>query len=200
MIIPDLPYVPIDMNDETIGFLGSLEDRLTEINVVRLDGNILYVLGTENLLNDPENQIETYHKIERNESRDVTETTFKDNNNFFGIFPTFFTFGLYQLAPHNVLRRMRKKEYQSQVERFKQLNLEDIEEKISGIRVYQGTIGELQSELGKPLRRVETDKPETFIEAHDPFWLRVKAYQLGADAVVHYQPGSSIGTPVRYSK
>ena len=40
----------------------------------------------------------------------------------------------------------------------------------------------------------------TFMQQADDFWLRVDAFCLGADAVVHYQPGSAIGTPVKFVK
>jgi len=54
--------------------------------------------------------------------------------------------------------------------------------------------------LGFALERVDTKDPKTYIAAEDTFYLRVKAHLMGADAIVHYQPGSAIGTPVKYAK
>ena len=70
--------------------------------------------------------------------------------------------------------------------------MEELTENIKDVRVYQGSLENVE--------RVDTGNPETFIRASDTFGLRVKAYLLGADAVVEYQPGSSIGTPVKFKK
>ena len=95
-------------------------------------------------------------------------------------------------------RKKLKIEYDYKIFHFEEKNLDDIKEKIKDIKVYQGTVEEVSKELGRPLKRIETNAPETFIKANDTFWLRVKAYLLGANAIIHYQPGSSIGTPVKY--
>jgi len=78
-------------------------------------------------------------------------------------------------------------------------NEKDMMDEIQGIRVFQGSIDEVALDICRPLQRVDTDSPETFIRASDTNQLRFMAYRLGADLVVHYQPGSSIGTPVKYS-
>jgi len=68
--------------------------------------------------------------------------------------------------------------------------------------VYQGSIDEVSKDLGKKLARVDTGKPETFIRIPSTeninLKLRLRAKELGADAIVHYQPISAIGTPVRF--
>jgi len=71
------------------------------------------------------------------------------------------------------------------------------------VKVYQGSIGEVSNDLDRPLERVDTGNPETFIRRDDRgpdalLFLKAHTALLGGDAVVHYQPGSAIGTPVRY--
>lgn len=83
---------------------------------------------------------------------------------------------------------------------LRERNEKDLEDAISPIRLYQGTIDEVSGELGVGLKRVDTGKPETFIYERDSHALRIKALILGADALVHYQPGSSIATPVRFTE
>ena len=46
--------------------------------------------------------------------------------------------------------------------------------------------------------RVDTGSSNQFIKAENLRDLRIRALELGADAIVHYQPGSAIGTPVKY--
>jgi len=84
--------------------------------------------------------------------------------------------------------------YSMKINEFQKANLADLEKAVKDIKVYQGTIE------GAELELIDTGKPETFIRARDTFWLRAKAYALGADAVINYQSGSSIGTPVKYKK
>ena len=72
--------------------------------------------------------------------------------------------------------------------------------KADKIPVYQGSIDEVAAELGAKVQRVDTRSPIKHIQAEDNFELRVNSYLEGANAVVHYQPGSSIGTPVKVTK
>ena len=81
---------------------------------------------------------------------------------------------------------------------YKDTNMKDLENGIKDIRVYQDSKNNVEGDLGRNLERVETGKPETFIYAENLFLLRVKAYSLGADAVVNYRSNPSVGTPVKY--
>jgi len=83
---------------------------------------------------------------------------------------------------------------------FRDANWRETVGKASSVRVYQGGMEEVERETGRQLERVDTGRPETFIREYDSFWLRLSAYRKGADAIIHCQPGSSIGTPVRYKK
>jgi len=99
----------------------------------------------------------------------------------------------------SVRERLRKtKRFNKTTQEFKNRNMDDLTEAVKDIRVYQEPVAGVEQALGRPLEIVDTGKSETFIKDKDSFWLRVKAYCLGANAVVDYQPGSSIGTPVKY--
>ncbi len=91
----------------------------------------------------------------------------------------------------------------------------ELEESVSDINLYQGSIDEVSKQIGRSLELVDLKTPKTFIEADNErgyvrvqeesigpftsdFMLRLKAKEVGADAVVHYMHGSSIGTPVKF--
>lgn len=83
---------------------------------------------------------------------------------------------------------------------------------VKDIRLYQGGIEEVARQTGRKLGLVDTGKPRTFLHMDSEYietqgesvrigtelLLRLEAKKLGADAVVHYLPGSSMGTPVKY--
>lgn len=90
--------------------------------------------------------------------------------------------------------------YIEDVENFQQANLMDLRKKVKDIKLYQGGFSEVSERLRRKLEIVDTGKPETYISAENNFDLRVKAYGLGANAVIHCKSGSSVGTPVRYKE
>jgi len=198
MILPDLPKVPIVMDSETKGFLSGLEYKLNNIEAAGFEEGNFHVLGTKgyDLNCDPLNYVEF---VRDKETGEVTETSFENPDLFRTNCVKWITAGLYTLTPGMRQRREQKEKYHGKASLYKTQNLEDIRKKIQDIRVYQGTIEEIQAEIGVDVRRVDTEKPETYLTAKNSFWLRVEAYLLGADAVVHCQPGSSIGTPVKYA-
>lgn len=179
MEIPDVPVVPIDLDDKTRDFLETLDDKLglVEINAVKVNNYGVYVLGYKyNFLIIHEGIV-----LDRETGR-VSEDTF-----------TSFSFRL----TSNFYRK---------IEEYKQDNLKDAEEKVKDIKIYQGTIEEVAKRLGRPLEAVDTHQPETFVRGCDSFMLRVKAHQFGGEAIVHYQnnpmrynPHFCIGTPVKYA-
>lgn len=184
-------------------------ERLEEIDVVRKEGNNVHVLGRSGTYECP-NRVEPgkyLHHLTYDASnyRVIDEISFKRNEGSlfkFGKFFSFFGIGLpflfYQTTPHAIKNRNLTEWQWTKVNEFQKANLEDLKDAIKDIKIYQGTTEEVEKELGVELKRIDTGKPETFIQGEDSFWLRVKAHLLGADAVVHYQPGSAIGTPVKY--
>ncbi len=194
MIIPDLPKVPIDMDYETRSFLESLEGKIDCINAVKVEGDNLSVLGTKSGFG-----YWRYEITKDKSSGKVSETHFKSIISLGTVSAIGLTLGLYILTPSMKKRRKKEEDYDNKVKQYENSNLKDIEDKIKGIRLYQGTIDEVEKDLGSPLERVDTGKPETFLKEPDIFKLMVKTYLLGGDAIVHWQPGSSVGTPVRYS-
>ena len=192
MKIPDIPYVPIGMDDETRGFLESLDDIINQIDVVRVEENSVYVLGRR--------WPKLCFEVAKNRvSGKVSKTYFRDADcDIMLLLAKVFSLGIYNLAPSMKQRKMDKKDYETKVEQYRAANLDDIKDKIKNIKVYQGTIDEVQRELGVQLKMVETGTPETFLKEHNTFSLMIKAYLLGADAIVHYQPNCVAGTPVKF--
>lgn len=194
MKIPDVPIVPMDLDDNTRAFLGTLDDKLDRIEAVKVDDGKLYVLGTYTKILD---------KCYREIVKDITsgresETSFMEPDTFGGVFAAVFTLGLHYLFV-TLDRKELVKKHNEKVEGYKQANLAEAEEAVKDIRVFQGTVDEVSKELGKPLERVDTGKAETFMRTSDILNLRVQAYLMGANAVVHYQPGSATGTPVKFA-
>ncbi|MBI2584138.1 MAG: hypothetical protein HYW25_05705 [Candidatus Aenigmarchaeota archaeon] len=187
--------VPL-MDRETRDILQSLEGRLDGVDVVRAEKGKILVLGTEA---SPWRLADRYHEISLNrETGELSETSFKRVTVPEGV-ATVLTLGLYWLLAPNLRKRVRRQnEYDRKMRDFRDANWRETVEKADSVRVYQGGIEEVERETGRQLERVDTGKPETFIRGDDTLWLRIRAYQQGADAVVHCQPGSSIGTPVRY--
>lgn len=198
MRIPDVPIVPMDLDERTREFLGSLDDRLDKsrldkIDAVKVDGNKVYVLGTYDCL--PKHYREIVHDMIREES----VTSFNDSRGFFDDIATILTLSLYYYLIVIEDKEERIKKYEQKVSEYIQANLTEAEARVKDIRVFQGSVDEVAKELGRPLERVDTGKPETYLHVADTLNLRVQAYHLGANAVVHCQPGSSIGTPVKYA-
>lgn len=200
--IPRFPSVPITLDREVQQYLGSLSERkhgapgrITDIDAVTIEDRLLLVLGKY----DISLSRVLCHTITRHlDTEEEVVTTFDDPDTFITETTIFFTIGLYALAPSVRKRIQQKRTYDQEVARCRAQNFEDAKQKISGIRVYQGSISELERELGWHGERVDTQGAETFLRAEDTFGLRLQAYRLGADAIVHYVPGSSIGTPVRF--
>ncbi len=78
------------------------------------------------------------------------------------------------------------------------------------IRLYQGSIDEVERDLNMRLKRIDTQTPETFLRERSHLWLRVKAAEFGANAVVHYRTQRDstthgdyltfhVGTPVKFA-
>lgn len=178
---------------------------LETIDVVRKEDGKVHVFGRSGGRVFSPSPYLHYITHDANSGEIIQEDSFKSKDNSDLVFS--FTFSLLgvglpffinELRPSNFKNRRKAREYYNKVHQFKNANMADLREAVKDIKVYQGTIEEVSEDLGKGLERIDTGKPETFIKGKDTFWLRVKAHIFGADAVVHYQPGSSIGTPVRY--
>ena len=213
MQLPPLPRIPIDLNLEEKEFLTSLDGKIDGLLVAGREDNKLYAMGNRGgrLGYDHFDQktiwdfsVREYVTLDRETTTGkVEECSFQGSDytpkeSAGGIL----TLGLYvayrELTPAQRGRISSRRNFISRARNFEKKNLADIEEKIKPIRLYQGTIEEVERDIGRPLERVDTNLPETYIQREDIFWLRVQTYLLGGDAVVHYQPGSAIGTPVRF--
>lgn len=129
----------------------------------------------------------------------VEKTTFSDPWEIGDVLATIVTLGGYTLLKSYKERRRQMREYKQNVARVQAANTADAETKIAPIAVYQGDLDEVERILGHPLEHVDTGNPTQFLHVDDLFLLRAQAYLLGADAVIHYAPGSATGTPVRFA-
>lgn len=172
-------------------------ERLEEIDVVRIENGRVHVLGRSGKFSKCLNHM--VHDITSGEI--IAEDSFDRKNSedlfFSGLFSLYGGLGIpfliYNLMPKQCERRGKTKEYDGKVKLFQEINMDDLRKAVKDIRVYQG-----DKIPNRDFGLVDTEKPEAFINAEDTFWLRAKAYSLGANAVINYQPGSSVGTPVKY--
>jgi hypothetical protein len=88
----------------------------------------------------------------------------------------------------------------------------DLEDKINNIVIYQIGISDISLVLNKKVELVNTGTPSKYLEASTKRELRIKAYHLGADAIVNfdYKPDKGAfggfrstsyilyGTPVKF--
>ena len=201
--IPKQPASPLVIGQEALKFVESLEDRLSYISVIRIDDTSISVLGSNS-------KTGLYHEIVRYASlREDKYFSFKDPEIFGAISASFLTFGLYTFTENMRRRKRQYKDYQQKVKQYEEANEKEILEKINKIKVYQGDVKEAEKELGH-LERVDTGSADTFLkeplasnlESSRTYFLRIRAYQLGADAILHYVQDRNVcmGTPVRKKK
>lgn len=207
---PIFPRIPFGVSAHDIKFLHSLEGRIDNILVASNEAENWWVLGHRggelgfrNYGGSEfihEEGVKEYVSLEGNiKTGEIHESSFPSPDYTFKDF-------LGMLFPSRCPslsreeRSNRRGQFFQQVNAYLAKNRDELSKKIKHIRIYQATIPEVERITGKELEIVDTKRPEQFIECQDSFWLRVQSYQLGADAVVHYQPGSAIGTPVRFKK
>lgn len=201
------------------------KNKIGLIDVVRNEGDLVHVLGRQKQPWLQEKLYHTIHDINTGEIQSeetfrrapylyylplfpiipgaVLDINFVAKQNILGFAITTIAMILPMIGSTAYINKKQfdsSPEYYSRVWEFEKANSRDLNEALSKIRFYQGTIDEVSKDLGKTLARVDTKKLNTFIRAQDDHDLRWQAYLLGADAVIHCQPGSSIGTPVRFSK
>lgn len=200
MNLPKLPYGMIDIDADTKAVLESLEEKwfsdgvfnhkVCSVEAFGIKDNILHIIGRAGGYN------QLYFEIKKNIINGFTEEVVFEPNNGPGMI-SLCTLTLYDWLPDTKKRRKQTEDFWNLRDGLAAMNKKDIDEKIKDIRIFQGTIKEVERDLGVPLERVDTGKSETFIKAESDYFLRTEAYRAGADLIVHYQPGSSIGTPVK---
>jgi len=188
--------------------MAEIPQKLYEIDVVRWQDGKIHVLGQNHDFGFFSIRRYLHHSVHDAETGKIVENNpFKEHFAHQIVLMTYITLSLVGVGipalinyfRPSVRERGRKtEEYYKKVWEFEKANMADLRKAVKDIRVYQGTLEEVSKDIRRPLKRVETKKPETFIQEEDSFWLRVRAYEQGADAIVHYQPGSSIGTLVKY--
>ncbi|MBI2146117.1 hypothetical protein HYU22_02145 [Candidatus Woesearchaeota archaeon] len=218
MKLPPLPQIPLDLDKDSTSFLESLDGKVDKILVARKEGDTLNVLGKKGrgsacfrngllYTNSSDGSLE-YVTIEK----DLSSARMKE---FSSVDPYSWSERERKIArrtlgigyaiwwPFSNERKQRheaREIFHYNATQYYQKNLHDIQAKVNCIPILQSSMTEAESILGSPLEYVDTGSMDTFLQASDRLWLRVQAYQLGASAIVHYQPGSAIGTPVRSKK
>jgi len=189
---PKYPYSPIDLDTQTVKFIDSLEDRLNRIDAMRIDDNSIYFLGYNW-------QTESYSEIIKHRlSRQESDFSFKNIDVFSTVLAKFCTLGIYAFTKGVRNRKKQREMYYQKMNQYKEANEEEGNDKLKHVTIYQGDITEAEKELG-PLERVDTGSADRFLKKNNILNLRIRAYQLGADAIIHYMEtsGSCIGTPVK---
>jgi len=190
---PKYPSSPIDIDTQTTKFIKSLEDRLSYIDAMRVDDNSISVLGY-NI------ETELYYEIIKPKSfMGESEFSFKNHDIDGTIIAKICTLGIYALTKGVRNRKKQREMYYQKVKQYKEANKEEGNDKLKHITIYQGDIAEAEKELG-PLERVDTGSAEKFLRDSNTLNLRIRAYQFGADVIVHYAKegdSSYVGTPVK---
>jgi len=195
MKLPNAPQIPLELDDRVKEYLDSLEVRLDSVDSVKVEGDVVHVLGRKNKYR---------YEIEADliTGREF-ENSFKDVRTISTGLCRMFTLGLYSLLIPSV--RYRKKQTTAYVR-----NMEDfIESNLSYMNVYQGGLLEAEKAIGKELEFINTGQNSTFLrrKGYESGYKRliIDSYNLGAIAIIHYTMQRCgdyyhhIGTPVRFA-
>lgn len=184
-----IPKVSIDIDDETVQFLKSVGREFERVYVVRKDQDGIHVMGYD-------------HRFCVEATKDNTGNVTKNKDvcyawSFCDEFLNFFT--ARKLGHYKDMKK-RNEEFFRHTNLYIDENKKEAQEKTKNIKIYQGPLDEVEKELGKKLEIINTEGPQTFLHTDSVELMVAEAYVLGADAIVHYQPGSAIGTPVKFKK
>jgi len=202
MNLPKLPFSMIDVDAETKALLDSLDRKwysdgvfphsVEYLEAVGIKNGILYILGRAGKLGQM--CFEIRKNLSTGEIEDVAFEHYEPG------LVSAMTLSLYEYLPGTKKRRKQTKEFWRLRDDIIRINKADIDEKIKNITVYQLSLEEVERSLGIKLQLVDTGKPEKFLDAESEYYLRAEAYKAGADIVVNFQKGSSVGTPVKIVK
>lgn len=186
-----LGIVPIDIKDETLDLISEGVSRepsawYTEPKLVAaIDVETNWdVLSSQKALGDVSRWLRNYTLEEG--SNQLTLNWAGKTLAFRNLF-----------SPEN---RRRIHDFSQRAEGYRRKNIAEMNERINNIRIYQGSIDEVVRNIGRGLTWVETKRPETFFRGENDLVLRLMTFFAGGDAVVNYQSGSGVGTPVKYSR
>ncbi len=189
-IIERLPFIPVDIDKDSLDFIKSIEKTDKDFAVCVEDGklNVLYSKS------DGWGNYNFYH-LKKDKYGNIEESNFSDKNmndssSFFGLLIPYFK------RKYKECVRLRD-EHLSKINRYAKINEAKIEEAIKDIQVYQLSKDEYEKEFGVKTELALKDKPSTFLCENNRRDLRIAAYLIGANAVVHYHRGSAMGTPIK---
>ena len=202
--LPNLPNIQIDLDDHIKNYLSKFqEDNNTRIESARVEEGTLNILsigynewGNEYVYHEANVDLANYQSKRTSVEKPIP-----------GCLATIFSLGLVNFHPS--IKEANKKiseHYRKHSDHIKK-NTEEIENLVNHIEIYQGSIDEVEKNLGRKLEYIDTDKADKFIKGQsciridgEKFWLRVAGYQLGAELLVNYNPQFSIATPVRFAR
>jgi hypothetical protein len=198
--LPSMPRIPIDLDDKTLDFLkGYQEVKQAYIEAARIEDGTLHIFasGRTNFGIEYHNatvNIEDYSG--ETDSFDVSPP---------GCLLELVTLGLAHKSSAQREAKRRESEFYGKVTNYMRLNENDIKETVSGIRIFQGSLDEVQSQVGMGLSYIDTGTDDKFVSGGkyykglgEKLWLRVAGHKVGAELLVNYNPEANIATPVRY--
>ncbi|MFW6311472.1 MAG: hypothetical protein ACOC1K_04475 [Nanoarchaeota archaeon] len=190
LYIPEFPNSPFDLDQRTIEFIHSLEDKIDNIDSVCTDEVWTYILAQKNDKNNSRfNIMYNWDKdetiVQAYENIDSLDTKIK----------IYSSLGLYKFTQEYKTRQEQSKEYKELLEEYIKFNIKEAREKVSDIILYTKSIPELEQSSGKKIKKVNS---MPFICALDTFHLRIKAYKDGADAIADYKSGPVTGKPIKF--
>ena len=195
MIIPDnnLRKIPIDLRADDRRLISSFGGIIDVIDLVTIQGGRIHIYGQSGVFRRW-CHIMTVDRV----SETVDVSTFKDPLSFDLSLARTCTCGLLSLTSFQRARTEQKNDYLTKIEVGSRRNWRDAQLKLSRIKLYQGTVAEIEQELGVSLQVVHASYAQAFLQERDSNALRLRAYRLGADAIAHYDPVAYIGTPLRF--
>lgn len=216
--LPDFPSSPLGLEEPMRRAVQTLDDHfgIERVSTLR---RIAALTGGESIrvrgVSDEGKERSIYHFVEIRALHGETDPNqfaynhssargYGDLIDTVEHYATAFSLGLYalkRLLPKEKAVRAFLREYDPRgFGGDNHANMADANQRTQHIRIYQGSMEEVERDLGKPLQRVDLKGPLTYLKAGDDVWLRIQAHNVGADAIIHCQPGSAMGTPVRYVK
>src|SRR3989338_1430217 len=209
--IPDVPYMPLRLEQEEKEFLDSLEGKVEHILIGRREKERFSVLGYNNgrmnfVSYEPyleEREVDEYVMMTRDRmTGEITEQrgrgVYYNDVELLLFLGTGGLYGLVRDFSGNQRERERIQElFYERAREYVTQNRKELQRDVEQIPIYEGPVEDVERRLGKTLNFIDTGVPDKFLNCGDTFLLRVAAARLGADMIIQYTAGSAVGTPMR---
>jgi len=193
----EFPILPLDRHDEVKEFVDGLLNRKTISCVIaaKADENSIQVLGKKRY-GDGFFDLCIELNFDKKSGSITKKSCFEACGSLFVFMPI--------TGPLWLLDMPKRKKFNKKLEEIRESNIQDIKNRIKDIGIFQGSIAEVEKQIGAELEIIsskeKTWEKTEFMKEHDIFQLKAHACLAGADAIVHYQTGSALGTPVKIKK